>query len=905
MKLCTLIFLFAGIATCLFGQTGKLSGRVLDAKTLQPLPFTNVYINNTTIGTSANASGEFTLVNLPVGTTEIVFSFLGYIPQKQKIIVSEKTISTITIQLTPDAQQVSEVQVKAGRDKAWEKQLRRFERVFLGNTSSCKILNSWVLNFTEEANSITANASLPLEIENRLLGYKLFFQLKKFGSSSTGFFIVGDVRFTELETADASTALSWTKNREQAYRGSVKHLMKSILDKQIARQGFSVYRDKINGKLHNTNFTIDLQQNLIPYDTTAIVTASSSVNEYRISMKEKMEVIYTNDFTQTSFYTDLPNPVSWLDATNGYVLVNKEGTLLNPTQVIIAGTMADARVASMLPLDYKPGSRIVIQSPTSLLAKKLQEKVYLHTDKPYYYPGDNIWFSAYMTYRTPGLMDTLSKVLYVDLINVSRKTSKQLILKLDSGRSASAFKLPTTIAPGNYILRAYTQWMRNYGIDQFFYKPISILPLDQGVVSTSSKAISDAVLKISFDKDIYKKRDKVNMVFSLDSTEQTDIMKGTFSVSVVDETVASPFGESTSIKSNFELPDLSQNTPPQLNFPIETGITIQGVYQDKKGKGKKTTFTLLPENLGGIYPVTTGSVGQFSLTNLSIYDSTKFVVQPADGKIRLFGNDVPELPENLPAFSLPQTPLKTPHVVYSLDSLQAKILEAVTVSAKKIVKYESSYGQPDQIITGESIESYATIAEAIAAKLPSYKLIYDQTNWYLIWARASVPTSTDIRTGSSLASHEPTLYVNNVLVVGETTGDRLMQLNPSLIDHIELNGMITSNQGANGSSGLINVFTKRTSEVNSKPLSVLKVRGFDREVPFISVNYERLTPTTDIQDYRSTLYWNPRINLTSTLPSAALSFFTSDQTGTYRVVVEGITNKGNAIRSEARISVIN
>lgn len=122
-----------------------------------------------------------------------------------------------------------------------------------------------------------------------------------------------------------------------------------------------------------------------------------------------------------------------------------------------------------------------------------------------------------------------------------------------------------------------------------------------------------------------------------------------------------------------------------------------------------------------------------------------------------------------------------------------------------------------------------------------------------------------------------------------------MQLNPTLIDHIELNGMITSNQGAKGSTGLINVFMRRAADARSKPIPVSKVRGFDHETPFPSVHYDSLPPTTDPQDYRSPLYWNPRVNLTATLPPVTLSFFTSDQTGTYRVVVEGVTNKGNAI----------
>lgn len=276
-------------------------------------------------------------------------------------------------------------------------------------------------------------------------------------------------------------------------------------------------------------------------------------------------------------------------------------------------------------------------------------------------------------------------------------------------------------------------------------------------------------------------------------------------------------------------------------FSIETGISITGIYKDKKGRDKKTNLTLVPENLGGIHQVATDKNGTFSLTNHAFYDSTKFVRTPAEGEVVLLPKEYPALPETLSELKFQLLPLATSHRVFTGDTLQARILETVNVKAKKRVTYENSYAQPDVILKGESLESYGTMADAIAAKLPSFKLIYYQTNWYLIWVRASVPTSADLRKQNSdatskpdLASHEPNLYINNVQVVGETAGDRLMQLSPTQIDHIEVNGMISSNQGANGSNGLINVFTKRTAENTAKPLSILTVKGFDRELRFRS-----------------------------------------------------------------------
>ncbi|MBE9462372.1 carboxypeptidase-like regulatory domain-containing protein [Dyadobacter subterraneus] len=897
MKHISLLIFFIFISGNILAQTGKISGRVIDAKTLEPLPFTNVYINNTTIGVTTDTSGKFTLPNLPLGSAEIVFSFIGYIPQQLKVVVKETGNVPLSILLIADSQQLSEVAIKSGRDKNWEKQLKKFEKVFFGNNANCKILNSWVLDFTEENNMMTAKASVPLEIENDVLGYKFFFQLKKFSFSATEFSIVGNIRFTEMETTDKSVAATWMKNRESAYRASAKFLMKSILDGNMSKHGFVIYKDKLKGSPRSDNFSLEIKHNLLPYDTTGMVARLSGINEFRIGVKEKMEVHNKLDYTKNRFYLDVNNPVSWLETRNGYILTNKEGTILNPTDVAISGSMADGRVSGMLPFDYKPGSIITVQSPESLLAKSLQEKVYLHTDRPYYYPGENIWFSGFMNYSTPGLMDTLSKVLYVDLIAADKKISKNLVIPIDSGRAAGSIQIPSKILPGNYVLRAYTQWMRNYGIDQFFYKPVTILSPAEGIEGIASVPVADNLLKVKFDKTEYKTMSRVKMTFGLDSTILNNLVKGTFSVTVLDEKLTVPATESASIKNDFEMLAVPKVMATEFKYPIEAGISLDGIYQDKKGKPKKAKLTFIPENMGGIFQAVTTNTGEFSLKNMIFYDSTKFVFQPSEGKIIVVNQDTPYLPEKLPVSNLKHKSLATPRVYNSNDTLRANLLKEFKVTGTKIVKPENGYANPDFYIKGQSMGNFGSAAEAIAAKIPGFKLISEDNNWFLIWNRFTI-------TGKDGRPNEPNLYIDNVMVTGETAGNRLFQINPTMIDHVEVNGMISANQGANGSNGLINIFTKKTSEVDSRALSYFSAHGFDRMLPFPQPDYDLFKPDASHTDNRSTLYWNPRVEMTSTHIPVELSFFTSEQTGNFRVIVEGVTNRGNTIHSEAIIHVI-
>ncbi|MBK0380975.1 carboxypeptidase regulatory-like domain-containing protein [Mucilaginibacter segetis] len=102
------------------------------------------------------------------------------------------------------------------------------------------------------------------------------------------------------------------------------------------------------------------------------------------------------------------------------------------------------------------------------------EKVYLHLDKPYYAAGDTIWFKAYLTVdkHSPS---NLSKVVYVDITNEENTIIQSLKLPVVNSVAPGNIILSSDLfKEGNYHLRAYTAWMRNFDPDYFFNKNIVI-----------------------------------------------------------------------------------------------------------------------------------------------------------------------------------------------------------------------------------------------------------------------------------------------------------------------------------------------------------------------------------------------------------------------------------------------
>ena len=120
--------------------------------------------------------------------------------------------------------------------------------------------------------------------------------------------------------------------------------------------------------------------------------------------------------------------------------------------------------------------------PFTLLLKKLddyakkysQEKIHLHLDKPYYAIGDDIWFKAYVLNTQTMAPSALSKIIYVELINEKDSVKKQLKIPLMSGITWGDFKLTDSLGEGNYRIRAYTNYMRNFSPNFFFDKTIKI-----------------------------------------------------------------------------------------------------------------------------------------------------------------------------------------------------------------------------------------------------------------------------------------------------------------------------------------------------------------------------------------------------------------------------------------------
>ncbi|KPL13082.1 MAG: hypothetical protein AMS26_15600 [Bacteroides sp. SM23_62] len=103
-----------------------------------------------------------------------------------------------------------------------------------------------------------------------------------------------------------------------------------------------------------------------------------------------------------------------------------------------------------------------------------QQKAYLHLDNVAYHAGEKIWYKAYLVDARTHKADTISKNLIVELVNSFGVSTMIQLLKLDHGFAHGDFTIPDTIPEGLYQIRAYTNWMRNFGQEYFFQRDINM-----------------------------------------------------------------------------------------------------------------------------------------------------------------------------------------------------------------------------------------------------------------------------------------------------------------------------------------------------------------------------------------------------------------------------------------------
>lgn len=112
---------------------------------------------------------------------------------------------------------------------------------------------------------------------------------------------------------------------------------------------------------------------------------------------------------------------------------------------------------------------------TAYSQQALPEKLYLHLDRPLYLSGEILWFKINAIDGTVNKPLALSKVAYVEVLDKEQRPVLQTKVLLRQAKGQGSLVLPASLASGNYTVRAYTSWMKNFPADTYFHSTVTIL----------------------------------------------------------------------------------------------------------------------------------------------------------------------------------------------------------------------------------------------------------------------------------------------------------------------------------------------------------------------------------------------------------------------------------------------
>lgn len=224
----------------------RIEGRVVDSITQKPLAGINVFLSHTSTGVNSNEEGTFQLNNLKQGKYELVVSSLNY--EDYIIPISINAFNQpLLIKMKPTVHILQEVVVESYDPNGWNKWGDQFLLNFMGApvlANHCKLLNPEVVKFkyNPKTKRLRAFSNEKLIFENRNLGYKIHYLLTKFelDFNTKSFAYKGYPLFEELKTNKPKEAKKWEQLRDETFRGSIRHFIRSLYADELEKDGFEI-----------------------------------------------------------------------------------------------------------------------------------------------------------------------------------------------------------------------------------------------------------------------------------------------------------------------------------------------------------------------------------------------------------------------------------------------------------------------------------------------------------------------------------------------------------------------------------------------------------------------------------------------------------------------------------------
>ena len=582
----------------------------------------------------------------------------------------------------------------------------------------------------------------------------------------------------------------------------------------------------------------------------------------------------------------------------------------------------------------------------SSMPKMPIEKVYVHTDRNIYVAGEDMLYSFYLISDEDTGPEGSSTVGYLEIISPYNKSVAQTRLSIINGLGKGVLSLPDSLTTGDYILRAYTKYMRNYGPGSFFTQKIVIYnpfkenreALKQDTINISLETAAESKEPASFiipgdTRDTFGPREKVILSFRLDTASFSSAEKCNLSISVAVSAPGIPL--KNIIHTGLEEPAGSDKEDPIIAEANLSQISMRNkpmIIADVKDDTKKPVIvTELRETLGPylegsvinrqtLEPVTGDTLYlslpgkstylQYSITDMNgdfrfqlppFRGNTGYIIQP-DG----FSNDV-IIKTSSPYASIPEyspegqgawneamldyaSRLGVNYQVNKIYGVSSPVSEVENKSGDEQYRF---YGIPDVHVNLDDYIDLPIMEEVFHELVPGVALRRQGEGAAFVFVNEP---------GAPRLKGPDAVFLDGVILDDPSF---IAGLDPDLIEtidvirseyqlgHLAFNGILSISSLEGDMCGI------------DYPNSGLRSSSVLLEKESLYQNYsysDSIHTNTNFPDFRNTLYWNPDVKPDSE-GFIEITFYTSDFLSEYSIVVQGFTDKKEAVYYFSEIKV--
>lgn len=844
-------------------QPGRLSGTIVANATEAPLTEVHVFIPNTTFQTFSDEGGNFLLANLPEGTWELQVRGQGYEKFSQEIQVKAGLPVRLAIQLKKAADLAPNPATLSKSKRA--KLTEALQEALAGkaaNGEQLQLLNPDKLIFEEQQDkAYRVQAVGPLFFSNEETGYLVSVYIDPF-TLETSTPQPGTYVYFELPKEESKEE-AMRAARLKAYQTSPAFYIAQLMEGKTA--------------LFST-----------PANPEVAFTAQPGT--YSLAFAKPLSVRLPDGSQGT------------LDYRGDKLYVHLDGTPVATDQLATGGSFSNQNPIFGVPFNFN-AERLTKLANLEKNEEVMQERLYLHTDRKHYWPAENIYFKAYLSYGNPLMAEELSKVLHLELVDSTGYEWIHQVVEIKDGVAQGHLSLPDLAETGNFFLRTYTAWGLNYEQEELVL-PIQILAHQLQPTASPYPPSSEAKqVRIFSDKQTYGPGEKVTLnILAID--QEGKPLKSNLSVSVLDGNqavyVPEPRGMDLLVSSSKR-----KTQAPGTAFPIEKGFELAGNLLDDSGAPVQGAIKAFVNGYEDVRTLKSEKDGSFSLPAANFPGDFEVSLQATDENarpIRVIQLKIKSYPTQQDFASLPfprlasrgSQPEAAIRPIQPLQQGEIMLSEAVVEEKKENSVGPMIYGKPDKVVVTEGMNLVGTTLQfiyALAAQVAGLRI---------------VGTPPNVRV--SFRGGEPLVLINGVpangssgTMLGGGGGGRtfyevLEGVNIFNIARVEVIRRLVPMYGDLGRNGVISIILKSGEQVQKEGnnFTLLKLQGFAPHIPFeITEASRKFYPL--LQPFRPTLYWNPAVTNDGSRLSIPIEFLLNEKAGPILVEVRGITELGEPI----------